>query len=267
MGGAGRQTLMKMLDIRHKALHRELNDFLEHFVSNGRSMRPTRGNSGALIRQTFSRSERLEALAAFYKGSGHQVLTSSAGLLPAKSWAMILGYIFVGVDNGTRMFERDDARRHYCHQCGRPVGDKEINPDFSPRKRFDVSATADNRIIVSAGVAEVLIGRGAILVPLPAAPGCFELRASDILEFDAERSGARFLDRCSVCERYYDVVGIDPLRLKNPYRVPLPDRLFRTDLCFGSGDEQSPLLLTGPSLGRELLAYESSGADLVAVEE
>lgn len=175
---------------------------------------------------------------------------------------MILGYKFGGHDNGSRMFDQLDGRRKYCTECGRPLGTNGVNPDFVPRRRLDVSSTYDNRTIVSSRVAIMLDGRGGLLTELPRAPGFFELRASDILAFDFEAVGTRFVDRCSTCGRYHDVVGITPVILRKPHPLPLPDRLFRTDLEFGSGDEQNPLLLVGPGLGQELLAAELSGANI-----
>ncbi|MGB3410168.1 MAG: hypothetical protein WBA45_03135 [Microthrixaceae bacterium] len=71
MGGAPKQPLTKLTDVEHKALHKDLNDFLRQQTDDfGRHMRPQRGNSGQIIRRNFTRDERLDALARFYSGPG-----------------------------------------------------------------------------------------------------------------------------------------------------------------------------------------------------
>lgn len=53
------------------SLHNELNIFLRGKIdATGNHMRPQRGNSGADIRQNFTRAERLNADAEFYKKFG-----------------------------------------------------------------------------------------------------------------------------------------------------------------------------------------------------
>ncbi|EIX6435676.1 hypothetical protein MKU92_004703 [Salmonella enterica] len=64
-----------MLDeVDHRQLHKDMNDFLvgKTKIIDGKNvhMRPQRGNSGSVIRDNFGRSERLDALAEFYKGPG-----------------------------------------------------------------------------------------------------------------------------------------------------------------------------------------------------
>lgn len=55
-----------------------MNDLLETRTdATGNTMRPTRGNSGAIIRRNFTRTERLDALAEFYKGPGARFATAA----------------------------------------------------------------------------------------------------------------------------------------------------------------------------------------------
>ena len=74
MGGDKKQKLTTLDEQTHRELHKDLNDFL---VKKTRTieeetfhMRPQRGNSGADIGINFTREERLQALAEFYKGPG-----------------------------------------------------------------------------------------------------------------------------------------------------------------------------------------------------
>ena len=68
MGGKKRQALTDLPAETHKQLHKDMNDFLrQRQDAFGNHMRPQRGNSGARIRGNFTRKERLNALADFYR--------------------------------------------------------------------------------------------------------------------------------------------------------------------------------------------------------
>ncbi len=71
LGGARAQSLTRLSEEAHKSLHRDLNSFLRTRVDEfGNHMRPQRGNSGQVIRQNFSKRERLDAMRDFYRGPG-----------------------------------------------------------------------------------------------------------------------------------------------------------------------------------------------------
>ena len=75
MGGKKNQKLTMLDEVDHRQLHKDLNDFLVNKTgvnAKGETvhMRPQRGNSGPVIRDNFSRPERLDALAEFYKVPG-----------------------------------------------------------------------------------------------------------------------------------------------------------------------------------------------------
>ena len=71
MGGDVNQDLTAMTQSEHSQLHNDLNEHLEGYKNaDGKSMQPKRGNSGAKIRENFTRSQRLNALSNFYKGPG-----------------------------------------------------------------------------------------------------------------------------------------------------------------------------------------------------
>jgi RHS repeat-associated protein len=79
MGGDPDQPLTDIVSPGHRLLHKWLNQALRNvFDDFGQHMRPQRGNSGAVIRQNFSRQERLEALADFYKYKEGAMYTEAA---------------------------------------------------------------------------------------------------------------------------------------------------------------------------------------------
>jgi hypothetical protein len=70
MGGEPKQPLTDLPKSQHEQLHKDLNEFLASKKDQfGNHMRPQRGNSGAVIRRNFTRQERLNALAEFYKAN------------------------------------------------------------------------------------------------------------------------------------------------------------------------------------------------------
>ena len=80
LGGAAGQPLVRLNESTHQNLHRDLNNFLRtREDSFGNHMRPQPGNSGVIIRQNFTRQERLEALRDFYRGPGSIYTEAATG--------------------------------------------------------------------------------------------------------------------------------------------------------------------------------------------
>lgn len=87
------------------------------------------------------------------------------------------------------------------------------------------------------------------------------LSSDEVEALDLTRQGLRYL---TATLRIVDEgTADDPApRLED---LPLPDRLVRTDVEFGSGDEKTPLLLVGVRLGQELRAARLKGLELEEV--
>jgi hypothetical protein len=178
---------------------------------------------------------------------------------------MILGFVLSAPDNDSYMLRRatDDQR---CSECSTVVDHDWVDTAFTLTDRgWDISYTYDGYCIVSQRFRDHVRDRGASYVALPAEPSFFALFATESVEFDAQRRRTRFENFCEECERFTDVAGATPVFLKE--REPLPNKLRRTDIEFGSGDERRPLLLVGPDLGAELRAAELVGLELTAVND
>ena len=68
LGGDPNQPVTDLPVPDHQGLHKDLNNFLRGKTDTaGNHMRPQRGNSAADIQQNFTRQERLDASAEFYK--------------------------------------------------------------------------------------------------------------------------------------------------------------------------------------------------------
>ncbi len=67
LGGDERQSLTPMSESRHRALHREMNQYLkEQTNESGYDMQPRRNNPGRQIRENFNRNIRFDATIRFY---------------------------------------------------------------------------------------------------------------------------------------------------------------------------------------------------------
>ena len=151
-----------------------------------------------------------------------------------------------------------------CRECRRSLDPDWIDAEFSlSQTQWDVSYTYDGYCIVSARFRDVVGEREAHYLDLPSQPDFFALFADGRVAFDVERRGTRFENFCRECGRYRDIAGATPAFLKPP--LPRPDELRRTDVEFGSGEEQSPLLIVGADLADELRGAGLSGLDLRAV--
>jgi len=156
------------------------------------------------------------------------------------------GMRLLGEDNDSYMFIADHNVGR-CTKCGRILDKGYVNPKFELMKdNYDVSYTYDGYCVVSNKLKEFCARfhcEEVDFVPLPSVPGFFVFLVRRVVEFDSERRKTRFENYCDACRRFETVVGANPVFLKS--QEPLQNGFFRTDLEFGSGDEQHPLLLVG----------------------
>jgi len=82
-----------------------------------------------------------------------------------------------------------------------------------------------------------------------------------VVRFDAVRRQTTFEDQCPECQRYRSVAGALPVFLIPGETIPL-DQIVRTDLEFGSGAEQHPIVLVGSELAKVLPALSLRGLTL-----
>jgi hypothetical protein len=184
---------------------------------------------------------------------------------PAEPLAFLLvdAFILSAPDNDSYMLAgAPEALR--CGSCGRSLDSEWVDPSFRLSERgCDASYTYDGYLIVSARFREVVADRGARYVDIPAEPSCSVLIPVERVRFDAIRRRTTFENFCEACGRYHDVAGATPAFLRS---VPPPDGLRATDLEFGSGDEQHPLLIVGARLADELREAQLQGVELKRVE-
>jgi len=161
---------------------------------------------------------------------------------------------------------RTGARR--CKHCGELLNkwDESLTGLRLVKRRYDISVTYDGVYIASKKFKDVCDEHslsGLRFIPLPDDPAFYQILATEIVEYDAESPGTRFIKQCLICHRFESVVGATPVLLKNPNTIPT-NGFVRTDLEFASGDEKSPLLLCGPNAGAVLKRSKLRGIDMTA---
>jgi hypothetical protein len=147
------------------------------------------------------------------------------------------------------------------------VSDREwIDPSFKPGKTdLDASYTYDGYLIVSERFRSAVAGADVRFHQLPSAPGFYSLIVENVVRFHAARRKTTFERRCLQCGRFFVVAGATPVFLKST--GPLADKMYRTDVEFGTGDEQHPLIVVGPGLGEQLRVAGLEGVDLRLVSD
>jgi hypothetical protein len=138
-----------------------------------------------------------------------------------------------------------------CGGCGRKTDAAYVSPTFRVRHRdADLVATYDGYLLASKRLRDRCLEQGspgARFVLLPGDDAFYWVCPDRIVTFDAVARGTRFEHPCAVCGAFYSVVGATPARLSVDDTGPL-DGFFRTDLEFGSGPEQSFLVVVaGPT--------------------
>lgn len=178
---------------------------------------------------------------------------------------MIIGYRFSQNGNDSYMLLDSDFPR--CPSCGMKLDSYWVNRDFNLKRRSqDLSITYDGYTIVSDAFREAVNGEGDVeFISLPALCGFYILKPNERIPLDTVRTGTRFEDRCDRCGRFTSVAGVGDYELLTD--GCLPDRVMRTDVELGWLNEQHPVLLVGPGLGRRLLALELAGVDLAAIDD
>jgi hypothetical protein len=139
-----------------------------------------------------------------------------------------------------------------------------IDPSFAlTRMDLDASYTYDGYLIVSERFRSVAGEASGHFEKLPSSPGFFSLIAINELKFDAARRRTVFDRLCSECDRYFVVAGATPVFLAGATRIL--DLISRTDIEFGTGDEQHPLIIVGPGLVKRFRTANLAGVDLRAI--
>lgn len=163
---------------------------------------------------------------------------------------------------------RGDMSPPSCPLCELVEDDAWVDPSFELSCRaFDFSYTYDGVAIVSRRFKDAIesaqLSDGVRFVELVGEPGFFALVVDRQVSFDSERRQTRLSDQCERCGRWRSVAGAHPVFL----REPVPRGLSRTDLSFGTGREQHPVLLADVASADVLAGLDLNGLELQPVAE
>jgi hypothetical protein len=143
----------------------------------------------------------------------------------------------------------------FCPDCDSYIGEEEFVPQIDLRRcKLDFCFTYDGRLLVSDRARTYLSGR--CTTPLKFAvvdktSGYYALRLESTVPFDKDRRKTRFEGKCPRCGNFESIVGATPAFIFDSDKIEATGA-YRSDLCFGSGREKSPLIVVGAALQREL---------------
>jgi len=175
---------------------------------------------------------------------------------------MVLGYVVYLFDNKRHMHRNlplDNCDKHKdIYTINR------IDTTIKIRTKRPISSTYDNFTIVSDEFkvfCEKEGYNGLGFIPLPNSPGLYWFKIHNVLKYDIQNSNVRLINYCVKCKGFEEVIGANPVYLKN--KELIPDGFFRTDICFGSFQTKFPLMLIGLETRKKLKAAGiSKGMDI-----
>jgi hypothetical protein len=173
---------------------------------------------------------------------------------------MILGYDFYCYDNKKRMFK--NIKLDKCAMYSDIYTINQIDPLFKIKTKKHLSTTYDGFKIVSEAFKSFCENEnysGLEFVVLPNSTGFYWFKTNNIIEYDSQSYGIRFINYNKECKGYEEIIGASPVYLKNP--LPIPDGFFRTDICFGSFESKSPVILVGVKTLKKLKNAGFKGID------
>jgi len=157
---------------------------------------------------------------------------------------MTFGYVIFSYDNKNSMYR--NLKLSECDKYSDNYTINRIDPNIKIRTKKDISTTYDNFTIVSKQFKEFCEDRrykGLEFVVLPSSPGFYWLKIHNIIELDPEDKGIRFINYNEKCKGYEEIIGATPVYLKK--KEIISDGFFRSDLCFGSFQNKSPIKIIG----------------------
>lgn len=160
---------------------------------------------------------------------------------------MIIGYGIFGHDNGGFLYP-EGYGKGICEVLDFTQNrHKYLSSDFSFKKtNLSLSATYDSSLIVNQRFKDFCLKNsyeGIEFYTIPKYSGFYLLNVEKEIEFDSKRRKVKFEQFEKTCGKYNSVIGAAPICLTSS--IPLSDGFYRTDIEFGTGYEQSPLIVIG----------------------
>jgi len=179
---------------------------------------------------------------------------------------MILGYNIYSYYNKHSMYR--NLKLSECDKYSDIYSINKIDPGIKIRTKKPISSTYDSFTIVSNQFKEFCNNEGyegLEFIVLPNSPGLYWFKMQNVIQYDSESYGLRFINYNEQCQGYEEVIGADPVYLRT--KEPIPDGFFRTDLCFGSFATKSPLTLIGIDTMKKIKSAGIKGIDAREIKD
>lgn len=145
----------------------------------------------------------------------------------------------------------------FCSECDSYVGDEDFVPQLDLRGcKLDFCFTYDGRFLVSERAKKHLSEHCTTSLTFTAVDTSaryYALRVGPTVLFDSDRRKTRFERKCPRCGNFESIVGATPAFILDEDKVETTGA-YKSDICFGSGREKSPVIVIGATLQRELEA-------------
>ena len=182
---------------------------------------------------------------------------------------MIIGYGILGPDNNSYL-NPDGWGKSICEVVYfLNYREKFINEKFRvKRSNLNLSQTYDGGAIVSQKFRDFCLRNnyeGLEFYQLKKQKELFLIKCSRIVEFDVDRRQTKFEEYKQECNKYNSISGAHPICLKSS--SVLSDGLYRSDVEFGGGYEQSPILIIGIDTYNKMKSEQFKDIDFEPIEE
>lgn len=153
-----------------------------------------------------------------------------------------------------------------CEACGQLLRkwDEPLEEIRIKKRKYDYSITYDGVTIVSPRFRWCYSSNSLVGLEfreLPDDRDFFAIRPTRVVRYDADTRGTTFDKLCPKCGRFGEVIGATPVFLVSGTSIG-ENEFVRTDLEFGSADEQSPLVLCGQKSADVLAVAKLRGVGL-----
>ena len=180
---------------------------------------------------------------------------------------MILGYGISGRDNDSYLFPEGWGKT-VCEVLDY-IENREnyLNTNFKvKRANLNLSYTYDSALIVSQKFRDFCLRndyKGLEFHPLKKQTNLYLFKTKNIIEFDSKRRGTQFEEYQEDCKMYNSIAGATPIYLKSEKIIS--DGIYRTDIRFGGGYEQSPFIIIGVETFKKMKLEKMKDIDFIKI--
>lgn len=164
---------------------------------------------------------------------------------------MVIAKILGGYDNNSYMYINN--RPYCCENCGYPIK-REVNQNFElKKKQMDVSYTYDGYLIVSyrfKSFCKENNFQNIVFNSIESQPDFFFLESIKVIPLDYLRRNVQFIDLCSTCNQFAEVIGATPSYLGDYDFKIHENNFYKSEFNFGSYSHKAPLIIVSIDIAK-----------------